>query len=331
MVLRRRQVLRRCLFLVLVLLAAFVVYRQGIVEVRFVLDLTVRQPLQENGFNGSVGSNSNKPVCCTVHPSNATQSGILSIDKDRDKDSRNATTSVLRNTSNCMCYFHHNETLDKDTAHYKMVVGILSAKRDPPTVVRMAKELVNQVTEPRDYKFLVWMSQSAADEKDIICQLKELGFDVYVNNKSYPELEPHRIRITFKDPLQRVKWRTTHGKYRKIPCSHACTPFFVHFMLEGLNLLPGCGVTEILVWQKFWSGGPKFPENLVRRTIIFRKYWSTCGIMVRAQLLRCKHFNDTSLCQSVCIVSKSLKKSFGKQSKLLKLQNSCKYRLVCFN
>ena len=91
------------------------------------------------------------------------------------------------------------------------------------------------------------------------------------------------------------------------------------------------GVTEILVRQKFWSGGPKFPENLVRRTIIFRKYWSACGIMVRAQILRCKHFNDTSLFQSVCIVSKSLKKSFGKQNKLLKPLNSCKYRVVCFN
>ena len=74
--------------------------------------------------------------------------------------------------------------------------------------------------------------------------------------------------------------------------------------------------------------GPKFPENLVRQTII---YWSARGIMVRAQILRCKHFNDTSLCQSVCIVSKSLKKSFGKQNKLLKPLNSCKYRVVCFN
>ena len=46
--------------------------------------------------------------------------------------------------------------------------------------------------------------------------------------------------------------------------------------------------------RKFWSG-----ENFVCRT---RKYLSACGIMVRAQKLRCKHFNDTSLCRSVCII-----------------------------
>ena len=70
--------------------------------------------------------------------------------------------------------------------------------------------------------------------------------------------------------------------------------------------------------------GTKIPGKLVRRTIIFRKYWSTRGIMVRAQILRCKHFNDTSLCQSVCIVSESLQKSFGKQNKLLKRLSLCK-------
>ena len=67
-------------------------------------------------------------------------------------------------------------------------------------------------------------------------------------------------------------------------------------------------VMEILVQWKFWSGGPKSPENLVRRTIIFRKYWSTRGIMVRAQTLQCTHFNDISLCRSIYIVSESLKK-----------------------
>ena len=73
-------------------------------------------------------------------------------------------------------------------------------------------------------------------------------------------------------------------------------------------------VTEILVRWKF---GP--PDHYFR-TIIFR---SVCGIMVRAQICWSKHFNDTCLCQSICIVSKSLKKLFGKQNKLLKLLNSC--------
>lgn len=225
MVLRRRQVLRRCLLLLLVLLAAFGVYRLGIVEVRFALDLTVRQP-EHDLFIGSVRSNSNKPVCCTVQRINVTQSTVLSSEKEKHgANITTTTTSVLSNTSNCTCYFHRNETSDRNRTHYKMVVGILTAKRNPPTVVRMAKELLSQATEPGEYKFLAWISQSAAGERDIICQLKELGFDVYINNESYPELEPDRIRITFKDPLQRVKWRTTHGRYRNIPYS-----IFVHFM-----------------------------------------------------------------------------------------------------
>ena len=100
----------------------------------------------------------------------------------------------------------------------------------------------------------------------------------------------------------------------------SCLPGYAKFTHKFLTLFHRpCAVTEILVRRKFWSGGPKFPENLVHRTVIFRKYWSASGIMVRAQILRCKHFNDTSLCQSVCIVLESLKKSLGKQNKLLKL------------
>ena len=97
------------------------------------------------------------------------------------------------------------------------------------------------------------------------------------------------------------------------------TAFFTQIGILGTIIIEM--VENMTVWRlfntwmtcsddpiKFWSGGPKFPENLVHQTIIFRKYWSARRIMVWAQILRCKHFNGTSLCQSVRIVSESLKK-----------------------
>ena len=183
MVTRKRQAVRRCLVLVLVLLVAFGVYKHGIAE----------QPRQNidpsrRAVDTSIGRN------------------LFSVlGGDGTSDSRSKPVSA-----SCCCRHHTGN----DTTHYKMVVGILSAKRNPPTVVRMAKELVSQVTEPGEYKFLTWMSHSAAGEQDIAYQLRKLGIDVYVNNESYSELEPGRIRITFKDSLERMKWRTTHGKYQ---------------------------------------------------------------------------------------------------------------------
>ena len=163
MITRKRQSLRRCLVLVLVLLVAFGVYKHG------------------NLFSVLLG--------------------------DGATDSRSKPVNA-----SCCCHHH----IGNDTTHYKMVVGILSAKRNPPTVVRMAKELVSQATVPGKYKFLTWMSHSAAGEQDIADQLRKLGIDVHVNNESYSELEPGRIRITFKDSLERMKWRTTHGKYSSV-------------------------------------------------------------------------------------------------------------------
>ena len=197
---RKTQALRRCLVLTLVLLAAFGVYKR-------------QRPQQEVDLSWRAGGVLVRRNLFVVPV----------VKGDSSSDSVYHNEAVNRNdASHCMCCHHRKNTTGKNTTHYKMVVGILSAKRDPPTVVRMAKELMSQVTEPRDYKFLAWISQSAADEEDIIYQLRKLEFDVYVNNESYPELEPDRIRITFKDSLERMKWRTTHGKYQlcwNVPCS----------------------------------------------------------------------------------------------------------------
>ena len=64
--------------------------------------------------------------------------------------------------------------------------------------------------------------------------------------------------------------------------------------------------------------GPKLVKILVRGTKIPGKFgpldYHFQKILVHAwnngpsAILRCKYFNDTSLCQSVCIVSESLKK-----------------------
>ena len=93
-----------------------------------------------------------------------------------------------------------------------MVVGILTAKRDPPTVIRMAKELVAHVSM-EDYKMVVRISTSASHDEEMIKQLAALGFTIHANNQSYPELAPDKVQITFNDPLQRVLWRTSHGMF----------------------------------------------------------------------------------------------------------------------
>ena len=70
---------------------------------------------------------------------------------------------------------------------------------------------------------------------------------------------------------------------------------------------------EESVWHcyKNFGLGDQNSRNIWSTGLLFQK------ILVRAHWLQCKHFNDTSLCQSVCIVSESLKKSFSKLLKLL--------------
>ena len=98
------------------------------------------------------------------------------------------------------------------TREYKMVVGILTAKRDQPTVVRMAEQLAKQVHR-NDYKLVAWVSHSASREESMIKSLEAIGFTVGVNRRQYPELAEHKIRITYNDTVERVLWRTSHGKH----------------------------------------------------------------------------------------------------------------------
>ena len=91
-----------------------------------------------------------------------------------------------------------------------MVVGILSARRVPSTVIRMIEALLNDITLA-DYKLLVRMSSSGVEEHDEIQRLADLGITTYIHNETYRELAKDKVRITFKDPLARVIWRTSHG------------------------------------------------------------------------------------------------------------------------
>ena len=98
------------------------------------------------------------------------------------------------------------------TRHYKMVVGVLTAQRTPPTVVRMVDALVRDASST-DYKVLVRVSRSASHDRGMIQQLNSLGVTTLVNSQTYPEMAKGKVRITCNDPLTRVLWRTEHGVF----------------------------------------------------------------------------------------------------------------------
>ena len=78
-------------------------------------------------------------------------------------------------------------------------------------------------------------------------------------------------------------------------------------------------VTEILVRQKFWSGGPKFLENWSAGPLFSENLGPRVELWSERQYFSVSTFNDTRLCQSVCIVSRIPRKEFGKKNKLLEL------------
>ena len=75
-------------------------------------------------------------------------------------------------------------------------------------------------------------------------------------------------------------------------CTLCCHPINAH----------RARVLALWAWTTENSGGPNFPENLVRRTIIFRKYWSARGIMSECKYSGVlKHFNETKVCVKVSV------------------------------
>ena len=63
-------------------------------------------------------------------------------------------------------------------------------------------------------------------------------------------------------------------------------------------------VTEILVRQKFWSGGPKFLENWSAGHLFSENFGPHVELWSERKYLGVNTFNDTRLCQSVCIASR---------------------------
>ena len=63
-------------------------------------------------------------------------------------------------------------------------------------------------------------------------------------------------------------------------------------------------VTEILVRQKFWSGGPKFLENWSAGPLFSENFGPRMELWSERKYFGVSTFNDTRLCQSVCIVSR---------------------------
>ena len=122
-----------------------------------------------------------------------------------DSMSFNSTPIATVNNSTLSDHGHNNR--------YKMVVGILSAKRNPPTVIKMVQELARPINGTEDYKLIVWLSESASNDTETVKELSELGASVFVNTHPYPELDKNRLKIMYDDPVSRIIWRTSHGKY----------------------------------------------------------------------------------------------------------------------
>ena len=104
---------------------------------------------------------------------------------------------------------HGNTVVKKEK--YKIVVGIPVAKRSPPTVLWTARQLARYANSS-EHKLLSWMSISAADDQETKQGLADLGFTVHAYHSPYQELQDDRLRITYNDPVERVKWRTSHCK-----------------------------------------------------------------------------------------------------------------------
>ena len=105
-----------------------------------------------------------------------------------------------------------------------MVVGILTTLRHPPTVLDVARRLVH-VTNAMDMKLLAWQSYSASRDVGTRLNLEQLGFSVAAQHAPYPELEPNRIRVTWNDSLDRMKWRTNHGEGGTYSINGHCVSF----------------------------------------------------------------------------------------------------------
>ena len=63
-------------------------------------------------------------------------------------------------------------------------------------------------------------------------------------------------------------------------------------------------VTEILVCQKFWSGGPEFLENWSAGPLFSENFGPRVELWSERKYFSVSTFNDARLCQSVCIVSR---------------------------
>ncbi|KAL5493711.1 hypothetical protein EMCRGX_G014930 [Ephydatia muelleri] len=121
----------------------------------------------------------------------------------------NFLTHVLPNT--CLgWYLFETQRFTGTPSTYKMVVAIRTATRKHPTVLGVVTRLASEPSF-RDYKLLVWQSYSEAYNEEMRQTLESLGVTVFTQREVYPELSvENRIKITWGDPLNQVKWRTNH-------------------------------------------------------------------------------------------------------------------------
>ncbi|KAL5503256.1 hypothetical protein EMCRGX_G010178 [Ephydatia muelleri] len=95
------------------------------------------------------------------------------------------------------------------TKPFKMVVGILSALRKPPTILNVATQLVQSI-DRSSYTLLVWQAFSASSDHQTKHWLEDLGYTVFTQPELYPELGEGRLQITLGDTKERMLWRAGH-------------------------------------------------------------------------------------------------------------------------
>ena len=77
-----------------------------------------------------------------------------------------------------------------------------------------------------------------------------------------------------------------------------------HLELYEQSFIVCCTVREILVRRKFWAGGPKFLENWSAGPLFSENFGPRVELWSERKYFGVSTFNDTRLCQSVCIVSR---------------------------
>ena len=95
-----------------------------------------------------------------------------------------------------------------------MIVGILVAKREKPTIYNLLDHLLREPRVTEDFIIIVHVAYSVSRDEELLGylrQLKDLVVTI-VEEEPYPEAMEENIPDTRGDSMERTVWRTTHGE-----------------------------------------------------------------------------------------------------------------------